>query len=253
MTRMKTFIGAALLAGAALTGATSAAHAEDLTLSGNIALTTDYEFRGLSQTQHEPAVQGGFDLTYGQFYAGTWASNLNFGSAGPIQVHVPMELDVYGGIRPKYGPVSFDFGVIAYLYPNAYDPGTGEFNYYEAKAAATINPIAPLTLGATVNYSPEFPLKGGNAWYTELNAAYAVTPELSISGAVGHQTADAAGYFVTSSGGTDSYTTYNVGATYTTHGFALDLRYVGADETILNLAGEEQSDDRIVFTIKRSL
>ena len=253
MTRMQKFISAALLAGAAIVGTTGAAHADGLTITGNVALTTDYEFRGLSQTQHGPAIQGGFDLTDGEFYAGTWASNLNFGSAGPIQIHVPMELDVYGGWRPKVGPVSLDLGVIAYLYPDSFDPGAGEWNYYEAKAAASFNPIPPLTLGAVVNFSPEFPLKGGNAWYEEINAAYAFNDSVSVSGAVGHQSADASGYFVTTSGAVNDYTTWNAGVTYSTHGFAIDLRYVGNSDDITNFIGQTVGDDTVVLSIKRSL
>ena len=253
MTRVYSSIGAALLAGAVFFGSAGAAYADGPTITGNIALTTDYEFRGLSQTQHSAAVQGGFDLTDGQFYAGTWASNLNFGSSGASQIHVPMEFDVYGGWRPKVGPVSLDLGAIGYLYPDAHDLPAGSFNYWEVKAAGTITPITPLTLGATVNFSPEFPAKGGNAWYEEINASYAVNDSLSISGAVGHQSADAAGYFVTTTGAVSDYTTWNVGATFTTHGFLFDLRYVGANQDIVNFAGQEVSDDTVVLSIKRSL
>jgi uncharacterized protein (TIGR02001 family) len=71
----------------------------DSSFSGNVALTSDYVFRGISQTQGDPAIQGGFDFTTNMgglpVYAGTWASNLDFGS--PSAIHVPMELDVYGG------------------------------------------------------------------------------------------------------------------------------------------------------------
>ena len=50
--------------------------------SANVALTTEYVFRGFSQTSQGPAVQGGYDLTCGIFYAGVWASSLDFaGSA----------------------------------------------------------------------------------------------------------------------------------------------------------------------------
>ena len=254
--KLKNILSVAMLAGATLAAGAGVANAE-VTLSGNVALTTDYLFRGLSQTQHAPAIQGGFDLSAGQFYAGTWASNIDFGSAGPLSVNTPMELDVYAGFKPTIGPISADFGVIGYLYPGADDNGllaSGEFNYYELKAAGSITPAAGFTLGAAAYFSPEFPGNGGNSWYTELNAAYTVSDSLAISGAVGHQTVDTSGYFVTTGGSEDAYTTWNVGATYSTHGFGIDLRYVGNSvDDITNIVGETVSDNTVVLTLKRAL
>lgn len=258
MTKMKRFIGAAIVAGAAIAGVASSAHADDLSLSGNVALTTDYRFRGISQTQDAGAIQGGFDLTDGAFYAGTWASNLNFGSAGPIQAHVPMELDVYGGWRPKIGPISADIGVIGYLYPDSADPAafgfSGDWNYYELKVAGTMPLSDAFTLGGAVYYSPEWALKGGSSYYAEINGAWTVSPDLSLSGAVGYVKAGTDGYFVQTSGSTDNYTTWNVGGTWTTHGFGIDLRYVGNSENdITLLSNTEVSDDTVVLTLKRAL
>src|SRR6185312_584663 len=165
----------------------------DNSISGNVALTSDYVFRGISQTQGDPAIQGGFDFTTHvgttPVYAGAWASNVDFGS--PSAIHVPMELDLYGGVRPTIGPVSADFGVIGYLYPNADDPRhaglSGDWNYWELKAAGLITPAQGVTVGAAAYYSPEFPLKGGNALYTELNGTWTINDTFAVSGAVGHQ------------------------------------------------------------------
>jgi len=258
MTKMKRFIGAALMAGAAFVGMAGAAHADDLSITGNVALTTDYRFRGISQTQDAGAIQGGFDLTYKDFYAGTWASNLNFGSAGLAQIHVPMELDLYAGWRPKLGPISADIGVIAYTYPDAGNPGSaglpGDWNYYELKVSGTVPLSDAFTLGGAVYYSPEWALKGGSSYYAELNGAWTVSPALSISGAVGYAKAGTDGYFVQTSGSTDNYTTWNVGATYTTHGFGIDLRYVGNSENDITLfSPTEVSDDAVILTLKRAL
>jgi uncharacterized protein (TIGR02001 family) len=248
---------AAALATATMSMISGTAHAEGLTITGNLALTTDYEFRGFSQTQHDPAIQGGFDLTDGDFYAGIWASNVDFGSS----VHVPMELDLYAGWRPKIGPVSADFGVIAYTYPSAHDTGFGDWTYYEAKAADSI-PVTPaLALGAAVYWTPEWAQRGGDGLYTELNGSWAVNDSLSVSGAVGYVQANPDssdypdGYFVhRSGGGTNNYTTYNIGATYTTRGFAIDLRYVGNSESDLVLfSPTEVTDNAVLLTVKRAL
>lgn len=227
--------------------------------SGNVALTSDYVFRGISQTQGDPAVQGGFDLTTGAegapLYAGAWASNVDFGS--PSAIRAPMELDVYGGVRPTIGPVSADFGVIGYLYPNADDPSkaglSGDWNYWELKTAGSISPATGVTLGAAAYYSPEFPLNGGDALYTELNGSWTINDTFAVSGAIGHQQVAAAGYFVAPTTSTDNYTTWNVGATASVHGFTLDLRYWDSNENITNFAGEVVSDERVVLSLRRAL
>ena len=82
--------------------------AQEVTVSGNVALATDYTFRGVSQTDG-PAVQGGFDATFGDsgFYLGTWASNINFGGGSDL------ELDVYGGYKFALGAVNMDTLVVS--------------------------------------------------------------------------------------------------------------------------------------------
>src|SRR5690606_4005693 len=65
--------GAAMLGTTAMTGAASA----EVEISGNVALTSDYVFRGYSQANEDPAIQGGLDLTAGMFYPGVWASSLS--------------------------------------------------------------------------------------------------------------------------------------------------------------------------------
>lgn len=71
-----------------------------LELSANAALTTDYVFRGFSQTAENAAIQGGFDATHGIFYAGVWASNLDFGGNGAGQDVANIEIDWYA-VSPR--------------------------------------------------------------------------------------------------------------------------------------------------------
>jgi uncharacterized protein (TIGR02001 family) len=231
-------LSAAAMAASAAIALPGAAYAQEVSFSGNIALTTDYAFRGISQTDENAAVQGGFDAAYGQFYAGTWASNINFGTGG-----ANMELDVYGGYKPVVGPVTLDLGIIGYLYPGAHDP-TAELDYWEGYVKGTIAPTEKTTLGLSVFYSPEFTGESGDGWYVEANGSAALTDAISVSGAVGYQTVDQAGFFF----GEDNYTTWNLGGTYSAGGFGFDLRYVGTDIDNASIA-----DDRVIFSIKRAL
>ena len=216
------------------------AFAQDVTVSGNVALTTDYAFRGVSQTDLSPAVQGGFDAAFGDSgaYVGAWASNINFGTGG-----ANLELDVYGGFKFALGPVAMDVGVIGYLYPSASDD-TAELDYYEGYVKPSIALSDQITLGGAVDWSPEFTGESGDGVYAEVNGAFVASPELTFSGAVGMQTVDATGFFA----GEDDYTTWNAGGTYSAMGLGFDLRYVGTD--VDNAA---IYDDRVIFTIKRAM
>ena len=180
----------------------------------NVAGTSDYVFRGVSQTQEDPAISGGVDVTAGSFYAGTWASNVDFGD-GDTKV----EVDVYGGVRPQVAGWNLDLGVIGYLYTN--QPNGADYDYAEFKAAAS-RAVGPATLGAAVYYSPDFfGASEDEATYVEANGSFAPVPKWTVSGAVGHQ-------FVSSA---FDYTTWNVGAAYQlTSNLAVDVRYHDTDQ-----------------------
>lgn len=244
---MNKLIGAVIAAGATVAGVGIANAGE---VSANIAFTSDYVFRGVSLSGEDPAVQGGVDWTSDQFYVGTWGSSL--GSAG-----TSMELDLYAGWTPSTGPVSWDLGLVGYFYPGADDNGA-EFDYYEGKLAATINPVEPLTLGAAIYYSPENFGETGNALYYEVNGEYAFNEMWKVTGAIGQQSIDD----VDGPGGAnidDDYMTWNVGATVALHGFEVDLRYTEADISdsdpiaLAGYASASAADGRAVLTISREL
>lgn len=104
--------------------ATAAAPASPHTVTGNLMLTSDYRFRGLSQTFKLPAVQGGIDYSHSSgFYLGTWASNV---SGNQYPNGASMEWDFYGGF--KFEPAKdwvIDLGVLHYYYPGAWITNNG--------------------------------------------------------------------------------------------------------------------------------
>ena len=262
-------LGAAFGVGAVFGGVAWAQDASPITITGNIALTSDYMFRGISQTSGGAAVQGGFDATYDMFYVGTWASNLDFESSTiPFAPNAPMELDFYGGFRPTLGPLALDVGVVGYFYPNAKDDSWnagicgatcfGEYDYLEGYVKGSVSPAPGLTLGVAASYSPEFFAKTGDAYYIEGNGSVAITDMLSASGAFGYQSIDdVSGAFAL--GDSDEYLTWNIGATLSLWGLSFDARYVdtdidAADKIITDLyAPLENVKERGVFTIKKSL
>ena len=110
----QTIIAASVLA--ALPLLSTPAHAE---LTGNVSATTNYVWRGVTQTGDSAAVQGGIDWAHGSgVYLGTWASNISGGT----------EVDFYGGWKKKFGKVELDIGVISYQYPQDTTPPDDDFD-----------------------------------------------------------------------------------------------------------------------------
>jgi len=242
--------------------------------SANIALTTEYIFRGFSQTAQGPAVQGGYDLTCGIFYAGVWASSLDFagnlpGTASFDQTGAPydasIEMDWYIGIKPVTGRITWDLGVIYYSYPNRSNPGL-DLNYLELKVGASAEIWKGGTLGVTVFWSPEYQLESGSTWTVETGFMH-VFPKFnaihrdwtpSFSALLGWQINEGnASYKFTYGNGDDSYLYWNVGLTL---GFldkwSLDFRYWDTNLSS-NTGGSAfcrgqtfQCDERFVATLK---
>ncbi len=205
----------ALAAAAATVALSGAAMAEELKLAYNVGVVSDYVFRGVSQTQEDPAIQGGIDATYGIGYAGIWASNVDFGANDPSA-----EVDFYAGVRPTISDTALDLGVLYYSYTKDKGLTPGAYSYVELKAAAS-RPVGPGTVGLAVYYSPEFPGATGDAVYYELNGSVPVMKKLTLGGAVGRQQINK---------GID-YSTWNIGLTYAvTDKLGLDVRYSDTDE-----------------------
>lgn len=220
---MKNAIRLAACAAAASVGATGAAHAQG-EVTANVTFTSNYVLRGLSQSDEGFAIQGSVDYTHDVFYAGVWASSVD-----DFEIDASTEIDLYAGVTPTWGPVEFDISVLAYFYPGT----TENIDFVELMAAAAYAPTEQFTIGAVTYASNDFINSGEASLYAEANAAFAFTEALAVSGAVGNQGVD----------NSDDYTTWNVGATLITHGFALDLRYHDIDL--------EGFDDQVSFAVSR--
>jgi uncharacterized protein (TIGR02001 family) len=106
--------------------------------SGNVSLTSDYIFRGISQTGGEPAIQGGLDYSHASgFYLGTWASNVGWLEDFQGYQKGNLEIDVYGGYRGDIGStgLTFDLGAIQYIYPGTNNSGSNDADTTELYAA----------------------------------------------------------------------------------------------------------------------
>lgn len=124
-----------LIATALLASATTAQTAfAESPVSGSVALTSNYIFRGLQQNDEDPALQGSLDYAHDSgFYAGVWGSNVSFGdgSGGNIST----ELDFYGGYGFEAGGIGFDFGLTLFTFFGSED--ASDANVEELHASAS--------------------------------------------------------------------------------------------------------------------
>lgn len=215
----KLILSALSMAAAAFTApATIAGEESDWEFSANVALSSDYVWRGISQTDESPAISGGFDVANGSFYAGSWASNVDFGDDASI------EIDVYAGFASEFANgIGWDVGVIYYAYPDS----TPDYNFVEIYAGLSYEFEGGVGVGASVAYDPD-----NKNTYVEATAGYSFE-NFSIDGAVGNYSFDAGG----------DYTQYNLGVTIPTEWVDLDLRVWDNDAN---------NDTSLVATISRS-
>jgi len=118
------FILVAVAAASLITISQNASAAEDtaISFSANAAVVSDYRFRGVSLSNKDFAIQGGFDITSDTgFYVGTWGSSIEQYEGSEL------ELDIYGGYATTFNDLDFDIGILAYTYP-----GSADTTYWEA-------------------------------------------------------------------------------------------------------------------------
>lgn len=129
----------------AASGAEEAAPA--ITVSGSATLTSDYRFRGVSQSDEGMAVQGGLTIAHSSgFYVGAWGSNLaGWGTFGGAN----MELDLIAGFKFPVGQGTLDTGLTWYMYPS----GADETDFAELYAKLS-GEVGPVSLTAGIAYAP---------------------------------------------------------------------------------------------------
>ncbi len=127
--------------------AAPAAPASDHTFTANVGVFSQYIFRGLTQTNRKPALQGGVDYSHSSgLYIGTWLSNISWlrenfsipgNTTGQYQSGGHLEMDIYGGYKANFGKSDFtyDVGLLQYWYPGTVKPAIGPF-------ACTYGPLA---------------------------------------------------------------------------------------------------------------
>ena len=235
----------AALATALLAGATVAQ--AEMEISGNVALTSDYKFRGISQSNEDIAVQGGFDLGWDNgIYIGTWASSVDFDvSSADGGLNGSLELDYYVGWASDIGDSGFgiDVGYLYYDYPG--DDGL-EGDYQELYGSLSWNDLA-----VGVAYSDDYYAETDTFWYYYADYSLGINDMFTIDFHVGYNDVEKNGGFLSSD--EDSFIDYSVGVTASWLAVDWTLAYVGTDLDEEDVFDTEWGDDTVVFTISKSM
>jgi len=230
----------AAVAAALLAGASGVVMAEDSPISANVGFTSDYVYRGVSQSNENIAVQGGFDYAHDSgFYIGTWGSSIDWLDKGGAEV------DVYAGFSNSIGDTdfSYDVGVLQYFYPGGdiagESPDTTElyvgfgWKFLSFKYSYALNSL--------------FGLEDANndsdgSQYFDLGAEYEVGGGYVLGAHLGRQ------YVKNGKDlGWDSYNDWKVGVSKEYVGLNFALDYIDTD-----IDDVEEADSRVVFTVSKS-
>lgn len=216
-----------------------------ISVSANVALTSDYRFRGLSFSDGDIAVQGGIDVSHDSgFYIGTWASSIEdsatFGHT---------ELDLYGGWSGEViSGLSLDVGLLYYVYPNGQGGAAGPSDYFEPYASVT-GAIGPVEVTSGIAWAPSQSSLGNddNVYiYTGVSGSIPNTP-ISLNATIGindGSLGNPAGIV-----GVDDYVDWKIGADWAiTENLTASVAYTDTDAPSIN----NLTDSAIVFTLGAS-
>lgn len=215
-----------VMASVALTFVSSALLAAEV--EGNLTLGTDYVYRGISQTDEEATVQGGFGLaTDSGLYAGIWASNVAF--------YGSIEVDYSVGYSQETASFGFDIGFIHYNYPNQ-PQGQADSNFSEVYGNVTVRGFE-LGLAVSNDYFGET----GSATYASIDYELALPNAFGLTFHYGTQNIDKA----------DDYDDYSISLSKTVT--EIDLAVTWHDTDLSGSTCPNICDSRVVLTASKSL
>lgn len=212
--------------------------------SGNIAITSNYIFRGLTISDDDPAVSGGFDWAYKGVYLGVWASSLEAVESETL------EIDYYGGYVGEVNNFSYSLDVLYYDYPGESSSGDsddiGDLAYWEYGGSLGYSFEGNLepTIGLIVLHSPDNFAESGDATAVESSLDLSLPYELGLSFHYGIQ------YLDDDKNPVDDYDYYGVSLTKNIANFDFSVAYTGTNDD--GETFQASSTSEVYFTVKAS-
>ncbi|MFT4248345.1 MAG: TorF family putative porin [Pseudomonas sp.] len=218
----------------ALSSVSTAAFAQDegsddyKPFSATLAVTSDYVWRGISQTNEDPAFQAGATYTSKVgLYVGAWTSNVDFGEGDP-----DWERDFYVGYNTDFGDkVNFDVMVNRYTYS-----GASDLNWNELITKTTFLKTYSLTLA----YSNDSWATDQDGYYAGLAGNWSLPHDFTIGASYGRS-------LFSNKAGIEDYSDYSVSVGKSFGPLALSLAYIDTDKAGERVGGSN-GGDRVVFT-----
>lgn len=226
---MKRILMSAACAASVLGGAAQAEDESPWKVSGTVAVTSNYMFRGFTQSNFDPALQASVTVAHESgFYAGFWGSSIDFND-GFIGNASELEIDLYAGYGFALGEkTALDLNFTYYAYPGSEE--VFDYEFFELAATLT-HDFDFAKVGVKAAWSPDFFGFEEDAFWLNGTLTVPFTDWLSASGNVGYQWVEF---------GTD-YFAYDVGLTATYENVSFDVRYIATDISGL--------DEEFVFTV----
>ena len=210
-----------------------AAEEAESPVTWSLALTSDYVFRGITQTDYDPALQAGLTYSWDNgIYVGGWTSNVDFAdSNGP-----DIEFDTYIGWSHDFSEDwNLDLSAVHYAYfgeRNDY----GSVDYTEVIGKVTWNEMLSLTLA----YAPDYANLDYDSFYANIGGTWELGNEFSLNAGLGHSD------FSDDNG---SYTDWNIGVSRPFGPVTLALNYYDTDIDFEDGADHNHASDQFVFTV----
>jgi len=228
--------------GALFVGLLGVAGATQAGVTSTWTLASDYDFRGITQTAKDPALQASLDYAHPSgWYIGGWGSNVDFGPGDPN-----LEVDLYSGFTKTLDTgLSYDLGGVWYTYHSAPHPGV---NYVEAYAGLGYTDKSGMSIKGKFFYSPDF---GGastpgdmSAEYVQADLSYPLPANFSFTAHAGYSFGD---YWSNSN---SEYFDYAIGFGYTAGKFSFAAKYIDGSD-LKDVPGTNVFDTRskVVVTV----
>lgn len=205
-------------------------------ITGNVAFTSDYMFRGISQTDSGPAIQGGLNFAHDSgFHANLWGSNVNFVDGDEASI----EIDYTLGFGRTSGAIGWDVSLAYYTYPGA--ASVLDYDYYELILTGSYD-FGPAKLSGGIWHSPDFFGGEDKATYFMVGVDVPLPANLALNAHLGRQNLDL---------GKD-YMEWKVGVAATVMGLGMELAYWDTDLKKAECGNTDWCEGRAVFTVSKS-
>ena len=243
------FVGTAVGINSAQAGGHEGEETSAHTWSANMSILSEYVFRGITQSNEDPAIQVGIDYGHDSgLYVGFWASSVEFNATETNETQ--LETNIYFGIGGSFGSVDYDLGGLFYYYPEENsDEGAGEQDLFEVYGSLGTGFDMSLEPSVTVGfaYSPDYYGEDGDSIYIYGDIGFSFPYGISPYVTLGYLDVDGD---QTTPGGYD-YFHYVIGASYDIGQFTFDLSWSEAEEGD-GAAGSSAGSEAVIFSISSS-